>query len=153
MRYVLQILSVAYAVKTLVGGLLVEWSKMRNVRANLHIVEVLQVYCPMQSETSAIPCGLDLRICVLQVSCQAIDFLRLCITTHESYAGDVLKIASKEFVEHGFVKVNPDVVPKVLAMATRAMAWTAGDVYGESHFSRYFLKDNSCVYVFHINRQ
>ena len=74
---------------------------------------------------------------------------RVLVTAHEAYARDLLAIAAEQAVQQGLVDGFADIFRQVLAMATRAMARTPGEVERQRHLSGYFLEYDIVGCYFH----
>ncbi len=122
---------------------------MSDIGAHLDVVEVVPAHGGWYAYASAIPRHLVLGIVLMDVFCQVVDVGWIGISSHETNAGDVGAVVSDEAVDDIRCELLANVLPQVAAMATWAMARAVGDVDGERHLVRYFLKDDSRINVFH----
>ena len=72
---------------------------------------------------------------------QAEDFGGVGITTHEADTGDETFVAVDEAVQKFFVKGFADVLPEMLAVASRAMTRAVREIKGECYLARNLLKN------------
>ena len=134
-------------IEPLIGGWLAERTQMADVGANLDEVEVALLYVGWNAQPSAVPCHLELRMLLMDVLCQQVQALRVCIASHEGDAGDVAPILADEIVNGIGVQRKSDVFPQIMTVTARAATWTIGYVDGQRHLVGYLLKNNACVYV------
>lgn len=118
---------------------------MTYVRAYLNVVEVAFVHPSRNYGAATVPSHLQHGELSAHVSSKTVYRLRLSIAPHETYAGDVGTILAYQTVEFSLVEHCSDVVPEVMTVAARAMAWAVRQVNGERCLLRYFLKDNARV--------
>jgi hypothetical protein len=82
---------------------------------------------------------------------QAVDPLRICITSHKSKAGDIRAETFHEIINCPGSKGNTYIIPEIMAMAARTPTGAVADINSQRHLIGYLLKNNSCVYVFEHN--
>lgn len=135
-------------VEPLVGGFVFQTAEMGDIRANLDVVEIGLVDFRRDDGPSTIPCGSEARIVFVNIDGKLVDGFRLGIASHESDAGDVSPELLDELVDDRGCERTARVAPEIFAVAPWAATWAVGDVNGECHLIRNFLKDDTRVHVF-----
>ena len=72
----------------------------------------------------------------------------LIVAAHETHAGDACLILFHKTIQFLGVQLFASVFPQILAVATRALVGTVGDINGKRHFFRNFLEDDIKIGVF-----
>ena len=70
------------------------------------------------------------------------------VTTHDKHAGDVASVNINESFDFIFCELLAYVLPEMFTMAVGTVIRAVCEVYCQTHFIRYFLKDDVIVVVF-----
>ena len=138
---------VILSIETLVGRWLFEGAKMFEIRPYLDVVEVCLVDSRRDAYASTVPRHLVLRMLLVDILRQHIDPHWIVIATHKGNTGDVLTIFFHEGIQGLRIQRQPDVLPEIMAVATRTVTRAIRDVDGQCHFVGYLLKDNVRINV------
>ena len=149
--YIQKIIAHGTFVKTLVGGATLQASQMFDIRAKFDIIKIGTSDRRRYARPSTVPCHLERGMLTMDMSGQHVDVCRFGITPHQADAGDVGAIITDETVHLHGCEGCADVLPQILAVASRTAAGTTGDVDGERHFIGYLLEYDSCIDVFQHN--
>ena len=125
-----------------VSGGLLQWAEVAYEGAYFDIVEVGLVDDGWYAQSAAIPCYAVLGVGLMDIYCEFVDGLGLCVTAHEGYAGDVGAVLLDKAVDGGSVKRRAAVLPQVLAVASRTAARAVGDIDGQGYLVGYLLKND-----------
>ena len=121
---------------------------MLNIRSKLYIVEVLLADVSGNCLPATVPSYLNSWIGRVYILCKSFHIRRRCITAHKAYTGNVVAVFLHKSVNRVLVEYLSDIVPKITAVATGAMAGTVRDVDRESNLVWDLLKHDAAVYVF-----
>jgi len=121
---------VTKTVKALVGGWRLQSTKMLDIRTYLDVVEVRLPNNRRYTKTSTIPRYLKLRIGLVDVLCQLVDTYWIRITAHERQTGNIGTITLYKGINCIRIQRHTNVIPEIMAMASRAATWTVGDIDG-----------------------
>ena len=138
----------AATIKPLVGGWHLQGTKMFDVRSHLDVIEVLLVDNRRNTDTSAIPCHMELGVILVDVLCQLVDSTRVGIATHKRDAGNVCAVLRHEIINGICRQGHTHVLPEIMAVTTRAVTRAIRDINCQCHFVGYLLKNNSSINVF-----
>ena len=134
-------------VKALVGGALLQATKVLYVRTKLDVVEVALAYRLRKLLSTAVPRHLNVLVLTVQILCKLANVLRVGIAAHKANAGYLAAILLHKLVEHHWGEWLTYVFPQIVAVATRTTAWAACDVDRQRHLVGYFLEYNSCIEI------
>ena len=134
-------------IEALVGGGLLQRTKVLDERTYLYIVEVLLIDGGRDDGLATIPSHLELGMLLVDILCQDVDTLGIAVAAHESNAGDILAILFDEGIDGIGVKGETYVLPKVMAMTPRTVTRAIRDVNCQCHFVGYLLKYYASVDV------
>ena len=149
--YIQKIIAHGTFVETLVGGATLQASQMFDIRAKFDIIKIGTSDRRRYARPSTVPCHLERGMLTMDMSGQHVDVCRFGITPHQADAGDVGAIIPDETIHLHGCEGRADVLPQILAVASRTAAGTSGDVDGERHFIGYLLEYDSCIDVFQHN--
>ena len=121
---------------------------MLDIWAYLDIIEISFVDNRGNTNASAVPSHMELRMVLVDILRQLVDTLGVGITTHKGYTGNVGTILRNEIIDGIGVKRQTDVFPKIMAVTPRTVTRAIRDVYCQCHFVGYLLEYYTCVYVF-----
>ena len=96
---------------------------MFNIRPELDVVEVFLINFIRYARATAIPSHFYLWMLSMYELCECLHVFWFGVATHKTNASDFVFAFFRHFVKACDGEWLPDVVPKVLAMATGAVAW------------------------------
>ena len=134
-------------VHTLICSRAAQRAEVLQIRAELDIVEIVEIECRCQQRTATVPGGVQLFVALTQVLHQPVDFGGAGIATHKGDAGYVVVALGDKIVDSLVGERFADVVPKVGRMASGTPARASADVDGKGHLVWNLLKDNIAVGV------
>ena len=79
---------------------------------------------------------------------QLINSPGISIAAHKRNTGDVVAKLVNKRINGIRIERKADILPQVMAMAARTMTRAVGNINGQRHLVRYFLKDNAGIDVF-----
>lgn len=121
---------------------------MGDIRSQFYVVEMFFVDFVRKILPSAVPRHLIVGIALFYVVGEFLHLCRCRVASHKADAGDRLAIDAHQASYLGDVQRLPDILPQVFTVTARAVARTAGEVYGEGRLVGNFLKYDICVPVF-----
>ncbi len=145
---VLELTIYAATIKPLVGGGRLQGPKVSDIGTHLDVIEVLLVDNRRNTDSSAIPCHMELGMILVDVLCQLVDSTRVGIATHKGDASDVCAVLRHEIINGICRQGHTHVLPEIMAVAARAVTRAIRDINCQCHFVGYLLKNNSSINVF-----
>ena len=131
----------------LVGGHTVQWTQLSHITSHFDVVEMVGGDVLRKVVLSRIP-GYLYTIVLLDLMGQLGYGFRLIVAAHEAHAGDACFVLLHKTIQFLGVQWFAGVFPQILAVATRALVGTVGDINGKRHFFRNFLEDDIKIGVF-----
>ena len=118
---------------------------MPDVWSNLDVVEIILGDAGRDTQASAIPGNLEIRIFLVYLFSQQAYGFWIGIAAHIRQACDIIAVALNKVVDSLGVEWHANIVPKIMAVASRAATRAIGNINCQCHFIGYLLKNDSCI--------
>jgi len=125
----------------------VQGTEVTDVGSDLDIIKILFPDADGNTQPSAVPRDMVLRMVLVDVLRQQLHANRVVVAAHHGDASDIMAIALDEGVDGISIQRQADVLPQIMAVAARTAAGAVGYIDGQRHLVGDLLKNNTGIDV------